>query len=74
MIRLTSKGRRLEETINDEARTAHLRIAETLGPRRFFQLHSSLEMLTELLSASGFCAQVHAPAVRRRRAFGIGDP
>jgi DNA-binding MarR family transcriptional regulator len=50
VIRLTSKGRRLEETIHAEARAAQLQIAETLGPRRFAQLHSSLELLTELLS------------------------
>ena len=50
VIRLTSKGRRLEETIYAEARAAQLRIAEVLGPRRFAQLHSSLELLTELLS------------------------
>jgi DNA-binding MarR family transcriptional regulator len=50
VIRLTSKGRQLEETIYAEARAAQLRIAEVLGPRRFAQLHSSLELLTELLS------------------------
>jgi len=49
VIRLTSKGRRLEQTIYAEARTAQMRIAEILGPRRFAQLHSSLERLTELL-------------------------
>src|SRR5579864_9358648 len=50
VIRLTSKGRRLEETIYAEARAAQQRIAEILGPRRFAQLYSSLELLTELLS------------------------
>jgi len=50
VIRLTSKGRRLEETIYAEARVAQQRIAEILGPRRFAQLHSSLELLTEFLS------------------------
>jgi DNA-binding MarR family transcriptional regulator len=50
VIQLTSKGRQLEETIYAEARAAQLRIAEVLGPRRFAQLHSSLELLTELLS------------------------
>jgi DNA-binding MarR family transcriptional regulator len=50
VIRLTSKGRQLERTIYAEARTAQQRIAEILGPRRFAQLHSSLEVLTELLS------------------------
>src|SRR6202045_5545703 len=47
VIRLTSKGRRLEQTIYAEAGTAQLRIAEILGPRRFAQLHSSLELLAE---------------------------
>jgi DNA-binding MarR family transcriptional regulator len=50
VIRLTSKGRRLEETIYAEARAAQLRIAEILGPRRFAQLHRSLEQLTGLLN------------------------
>jgi DNA-binding MarR family transcriptional regulator len=50
VIRLTSKGRRLGETIYAEAGAAQLRIAEILGPRRFAQLHSSLEQLTEILS------------------------
>jgi DNA-binding MarR family transcriptional regulator len=49
MIRLTSKGLQLEQTIYAEARAAQMRIAEILGPRRFAQLHSSLELLTELL-------------------------
>jgi DNA-binding MarR family transcriptional regulator len=49
VIRLTSKGRRLEQTIYAEARAAQMRIAEVLGPRRFAQLRSSLELLTELL-------------------------
>src|ERR1700726_627630 len=52
VIRLTSKGRRLERTIYAEAGAAQLRIAEILGPRRFAQLHSSLELLTEQLAGS----------------------
>jgi DNA-binding MarR family transcriptional regulator len=50
VIRLTSKGRRLERTIYAEAGTSQLHIAEILGPRRFAQLHSSLELLTEQLA------------------------
>lgn len=50
VIRLTSKGWRLAETIYGEARAAQLRIAEILGPRCYAQLHSSLEILTEVLS------------------------
>src|SRR5579864_3157405 len=52
VIRLTSKGRRLEQTIYAQAGAAQLRIAEILGPRRFAQLHSSLELLTEQLTSS----------------------
>jgi DNA-binding MarR family transcriptional regulator len=52
VIRLTSKGRQLEETIYAEAGAAQLRIAEILGPRRFAQLYGSLELLTEQLAAS----------------------
>ena len=52
VIRLTSRGRRLEQTIHAEARAAQLRIAEILGPRRFAQLHSSLELLTQQLTGS----------------------
>jgi DNA-binding MarR family transcriptional regulator len=50
VIRLTSEGRRLGRTIHAEARAAQLRIEEILGPRRFAQLHGSLELLTEQLA------------------------
>ena len=49
VIRLTSKGRRLEQTIYAEAGAAQLQIAEILGPRRYAQLHSSLELLIQQL-------------------------
>jgi DNA-binding MarR family transcriptional regulator len=49
VIRLTARGRRLEQAIYLEAGSAELRIAETLGPLRFTQLHRSLELLTEAL-------------------------
>jgi DNA-binding MarR family transcriptional regulator len=52
VIRLTSKGRRLQQTIYAEAGAAQLRIADILGPRRFAQLHSSLELLTEQIEES----------------------
>ncbi len=52
VIRLTSKGRRIEQTIYAEAGAAQLRIEEILGPRRFAQLHSSLELLSEQLAGS----------------------
>jgi DNA-binding MarR family transcriptional regulator len=49
VIRLTSKGRRLEQTIYAGARAAQLQIEEILGPPRFAQLHRSLQLLTEQL-------------------------
>jgi DNA-binding MarR family transcriptional regulator len=52
VIRLTTKGWRLQKTIYAEAGTAQLRIEEILGPRRFSQLQSSLELLTEQLAGS----------------------
>src|SRR5579862_4989497 len=52
VIRLTSKGKGLEQTIYAAAAAAQQRIAEILGPRRFAQLHSSLELLTEQLATS----------------------
>jgi DNA-binding MarR family transcriptional regulator len=52
VIRLTAKGRRLEETIYAAAGAAQLQIEEILGPRRFAQLQSSLELLTKQLEGS----------------------
>jgi len=52
VIRLSAKGRRLQQTIYDQAGAAELAIAEILGPRRFTQLHSCLELLKEQLSPS----------------------
>ncbi len=52
VIRLTSKGRRLEQTIYAAAGAAQLRIAAILGPRHFAQLHRSLELLTKQLESS----------------------
>jgi DNA-binding MarR family transcriptional regulator len=52
VIRLTSKGKRLERTIYAAAAAAQQQIAQILGPRRFAQLHSSLELLTEQLAGS----------------------
>ena len=52
VIRLTAKGRLLERRIYAEAGAAEQRIAETLGPRRFAQLKSSLELLTGQLEDS----------------------
>ncbi len=52
VIRLTPKGWRLQKTIYAEAASAQLRIEEILGTRRYAQLHSSLELLTEQLTGS----------------------
>lgn len=52
VIRLTSKGWRLQKTIYAQAGSAQLRIEEILGPRRFAHMHSSLEVLTEQLAGS----------------------
>jgi DNA-binding MarR family transcriptional regulator len=52
VIRLTTKGRRLQQTIHAEAQAAQQGIAEILGPRRFAELFSSLEVLTDQLGAS----------------------
>ncbi len=52
VIRLTSKGWRLQRAIYAEAGAAQLRIAQILGPRRFDQLRNSLELLTEELAGS----------------------
>ena len=50
VIRLTPRGRQLEKRIYAEAGAAQQRIAEILGPQRFAQLHSSLELLAEQLA------------------------
>jgi DNA-binding MarR family transcriptional regulator len=52
VIHLTSKGRRLQQKIHAEAGAAQLRIAQILGPRRFAQLQSSLELLAGQLGAA----------------------
>jgi DNA-binding MarR family transcriptional regulator len=52
ILRLTTKGHRLETTINHHARAAELGIAEMLGPRRFAALRNSLEELTQLVEST----------------------
>src|SRR5579864_6226311 len=52
VIRLTSKGWRLQQAIYAQAGAAQLQIAEILGPRRFAHLYSSLELLTKQLTGS----------------------
>jgi DNA-binding MarR family transcriptional regulator len=46
VVRLTARGRQLQETIHGQARVAEQRIAETLGASRFAQLQRALEDLT----------------------------
>jgi DNA-binding MarR family transcriptional regulator len=46
VVRLTTKGRQLEKTINGQAQAAEQQIADMLGPRRFTQLRYALEELT----------------------------
>jgi DNA-binding MarR family transcriptional regulator len=53
IVTLTSKGRRLEATIHDQARRAEERIAAILGPRRFGQLKQALETLIDELPPIG---------------------
>ena len=65
MIRLTAKGRRLGETVYAAAGAAQLQIEEISGPRRFAQLHTSLELLTEQLEGSS--------TIPRRRVCGHAE-
>jgi DNA-binding MarR family transcriptional regulator len=41
VVRLTTKGKRLERVINDQAKAAEMAIAELLGPQRFAQFRSA---------------------------------
>jgi hypothetical protein len=50
VIRLTSKGRGVEQTIYDQAGAAQLQIAEILGAQRFTPWYSSLQLLSEQLA------------------------
>jgi DNA-binding MarR family transcriptional regulator len=45
IVRLTPAGRRLDRTVNQEARAAEERIAGMLGPKRFAELRRALEIL-----------------------------
>jgi DNA-binding MarR family transcriptional regulator len=50
IVRLTPAGRRLDRTVNREAKAAEERIAETLGPKHFAELRRALETLHAELS------------------------
>jgi|SoiMethySBSTD1v2_1073268.scaffolds.fasta_scaffold3089437_1 DNA-binding MarR family transcriptional regulator len=60
VIRLTTKGQRLEQTVYDAARSAQETIAEVLGPRRFAQLRQSLEEVVSHIARGDVSA---APAM-----------
>ena len=51
VVRLTAKGRRLEELIRHHAEAADQRIAEVLGERRSAQLRQALEELSTKLTS-----------------------
>ncbi|MEP6658726.1 MAG: MarR family transcriptional regulator [Acidimicrobiales bacterium] len=50
IVRLTTRGHELEQTINQLAHASELHIADLLGDRRFAQLRLSLEELRSKLS------------------------
>jgi DNA-binding MarR family transcriptional regulator len=58
VVRLTAKGRRLEETVKGQAQAAELRIAEMLGPIRFAQMRQALEELTDVVTRNGSASQM----------------
>jgi DNA-binding MarR family transcriptional regulator len=52
IIRLTAKGKRLEQTIRDQAQAADQQIAELLGTQRYAQLCIALEELSDRLATN----------------------
>jgi DNA-binding MarR family transcriptional regulator len=50
VVRLTAKGRRLEEAVTRQAQAAELHISEFLGPPRFAQFREALEELASHLT------------------------
>lgn len=65
IVRLTARGRRLEQVINRRAEAAELRIADVLGPRRFAQLHDALEALADSVLVDDLSSPADAIAARR---------
>ncbi len=51
VVRLTAKGRHLEEIVYDAAESAERAFTELLGPDRFAQLRHSLEEVVDHISA-----------------------
>jgi DNA-binding MarR family transcriptional regulator len=58
MIVLTAKGRRLEKTINAQAKAAELEIAQWLGPSSYSELRMALETVALRATDPG---AAHAP-------------
>ena len=52
VLHLTARGRRLEQVVDDAARTAERRIAELLGAGRFTDLRDTLEELSRELGGA----------------------
>jgi DNA-binding MarR family transcriptional regulator len=51
VVRLTDRGRTLEDAAYEGARAAQQSIAERLGPRRFAQLHDALQEVSDRIAA-----------------------
>jgi len=51
VIRLTTKGRKLEQIVYDGAQSAEHAIADLLGPRQFAQLRHALDTVARHISA-----------------------
>jgi DNA-binding MarR family transcriptional regulator len=66
VIRLTAKGRQLEQTVYDGAQSAERAIADLLGPRQFTQLRRALETVVSHISETG--PRREAPNGLRRNA------
>ena len=60
VVRLTAKGRRLEQVVYDAAEQAELHIAALLGPRRFTQLRTALTELTSQLNHDASASERNA--------------
>ncbi|HZX55237.1 MAG TPA: MarR family transcriptional regulator [Ilumatobacteraceae bacterium] len=55
LVRLTPKGRRLQDTIRAQAQEAERQVAGIVGQRRFDQLQEALDVLVREITASRPC-------------------
>lgn len=62
VIRLTAMGRHLEDIVYEAARSAEETIAAQLGPRRFAQLRTALELVTRHIAEGDGPAQRQPPS------------